>query len=154
MAATAMRSATLASPPVSCADSVEIIPPISPPPKETRSLFGGRVAINPAWSGNAGPRTGWPGWYADKEGIWIRTGVSEPLRIVIPKRWRSRVQIRFANAGYSSVTFSNNCKRPPLWDVYSGFISSRGQACVPLTFELGKARATRTFAIQSKPCSS
>jgi hypothetical protein len=140
------------STPVRCDESVEIIPPPSSPSADRRLLFGGRVAINPAWGGPAGPRTGWPGWYWQKEGIWIRTGGSEPLRVVVPKRWRSRVQIRFASGSYSSVTFSN-CKPPPAWDIYVGGIFSRGKLCVPLTFELGKARATRTFALQSKPCS-
>jgi hypothetical protein len=143
--------ATLTSTPVSCDESVDIIPSNSPS-ADLRRLFGGRVAINPSWNGPAGPRTGWPGWYAQKDGISIRAGGSEPLSVVVPKHWRSRVQIRFASGGGTSVTFSN-CRPPPVWYVYIGFIYSRVRACVPLTFELGKARATRTFAIQSKPCS-
>jgi hypothetical protein len=149
--ANGMSAAKRMGTPVRCDESVEIIPPPSSP-SGMRLLFGGRVAINPSWGGPAGSRTGWPGWYGQKEGIWIRTGGSEPLRVVVPKRWRSRVQIRFASGGYSSVTFSN-CKPPPAWDIYVGGIFSRGKACVPLRFELGKARATRTFALQSRPCS-
>lgn len=148
----AVEPALSASPSaVGCDEAAELDPPSKPDAKH-RMLLGGRVAVSPAWVGPALHVPGRPGWYSQKEAIWVRAGGSEPLEVVVPTKWRSTVQIRFASGGGSSVRILN-CKPPPAWYFYVGSISTRGRICVPLTFRLGNEQATRRFAVQSKPCS-
>jgi hypothetical protein len=89
---------------------------------------------------------GWAYW--SKWGLSIQAG-NRPVRISVPKAWRTRVGIGWGDAGPTSALRFEACSPPPtFWNVFVGGFSLRDRsACVPLVIQVGNQSRTVRFGV-------
>jgi hypothetical protein len=93
--------------------------------------------------------TGEEPWaYWRKAGLVIRAGRGPAVSVRVPKTWRKRAAVTWANTGAVSALRIGRCRRGTGWYAYAGgfYLRSRS-ACVPLVFQVGERKATVRFGI-------
>jgi hypothetical protein len=90
----------------------------------------------------------WPYW--SKSGLVVRAD-SPPVRVSVPRRWRTRAAIGWGQVDATSALRIESCpplSRPEGWNPYSGGFHLRSRAaCVPLRFTVAGRSATVRFGV-------
>jgi hypothetical protein len=109
------------------------------------------IAAPPAYMGQIQRQEGrWTFWR--KAGLVVR-GDSPPVRVSVPKAWRTRAAIGWGSVRETAALRVDSC--PPSgelgeagdWNPYAGGFSVRRPACVPVTFRVGTRERTVRFGI-------
>ncbi|HSS79656.1 MAG TPA: hypothetical protein VLK24_00530 [Gaiellaceae bacterium] len=90
--------------------------------------------------------TRWPYWR--KAGLVVRAS-SLPVRVAVPRAWRTRAAISWGSSGTVAALTIAACPSPPqLWNAYAGgFLLRARRECVPLTFTVGRRSQTVRFGL-------
>jgi len=118
---------------------------------DKRRLLLGRVLVPEPYLAQIERTYRQPWRYFRKAGMVIRGGLKAPVSVRVPRLWRSRVAIRWGNAGapVSSLRFEP-CAAfgANKWNAYSGgFYLQSPSACVPLIFRVGRHSASARFGL-------
>jgi hypothetical protein len=89
----------------------------------------------------------WPYWR--KAGMVVRA-TTEPIDVRVPAKWRGRAAITWGNGrpAASAIRFTPCPDPPDVWNAYAGgFLLESRSACVPLVFQVGRARSVVRFGV-------
>jgi hypothetical protein len=147
LAGAAARSAPPAPPPSSV--SCESIVLLESGESAADRVVLGVVSVPPAYLPQTFPRRVERWRYWTKAGLSVRGG-SPPVRVTIPKPWRSRASVGWGDGSGSSLRIASCPAYEPEkpWNGYAGGFYLRARsACVPLIFRVGQRTETVRFGI-------
>ena len=132
---------------VACRDANGRIAPASAAADGRRVVLG-VASVPPAYIPQVVryPHDGWRYW--SKSGLFVQAG-NRPLRISVPKAWRTRVAFEWGTGGPVAELRFAACSPPPTyWNAFAGgFSLNTRSACVPLVFQVGQERRTVRFGV-------